>query len=374
LNLGQKKKRNTRRLLSWVWIYFLYYSGLLRWAQRRIASSSGIVVLTFHRVLPEREFANTNSPPGMVVTASTFKDCLAYIQGQHEIICLSGKQPAWERKSRIVRMGITFDDGWKDTSDVAHLISSELRVPITVFVCPELMGKSSPFWPEQVVRAWRNAGATEAQSMKFSEICLRSLSGFAVTPIRDENRRVEELIARLKEFPSSGRAAFIDELSFASGRNLAKSTDCPLEATMTWEDCRALAQANAQIGSHTQSHEILTGLPPRDAQSELVESRNEIEKRLGVPCLLFAYPNGAWSFEIRNQVSQAKYTLAFINSPGVWERTTDPHLVPRINIWEGLITGRRGTFSPAVFQYSVFWRSFRAPKHRCENPETLSRK
>lgn len=368
IRLGQE---DTRHLLSWIWIYFLYFSGLLRWARRRIASSSGIVVLTFHRVLSEKEFTNTNSPPGMVVSAATFKDCLDYIRSRHELICMPGELPAWERKFRAPRVGITFDDGWKDTSDVAYPISSDLGVPITVFVCPALIGKSSPFWPEQVVRAWRKASATKSQSRKFSEICLRALNGFAVSPDRGEIRQVEALIALLKKFPTNQRTALIDELSTVSAINPVGSTDCSMEATMTWHDCKALALGATQIGSHGQSHEILTALESQDAERELIESKDEIERELGGLCPLFAYPNGSWSFEVRDQVARARYSFAFINAPGFWQKTSDPYLIPRVNIWEGLITGTRGTFSPIVFQYSVFWRSYRAQKQRMQ--ESINR-
>jgi peptidoglycan/xylan/chitin deacetylase (PgdA/CDA1 family) len=367
-------KRDTRRLMSWIWIYFLYCTGLLRWAQRRIANSSAIVILTFHRVLEDAEFRNTNSPPGMVVRALTFKDCLDYIRGQYEIVSVSGESPVWDRKCRAPRVGVTFDDGWKDTSDIAYPISSDSGVPITVFVCPGLMGKSSPFWPEQVVRAWRKASASESESKKFSDICFRVLNGFSVSPDRDDIRKVEALIALLKKFPTSERAAFIYELSLVSATNPGESTDSQTEAAMTWQDCKALAIGATQIGSHGQSHEILPALAPQDAERELIHSKHEIERQLEVPCPLFAYPNGSWSLEVRDQVARARYSFAFINAPGFWQETTDRYLVPRVNIWEGLITGRRGNFSRMVFQYSVFWRSYRAQKQRiAESRSTVAR-
>ena len=60
-----------RALLRWGWIYFLHFSGLLKWAQRRIVAQGGAVVLTLHRVLEPSERIESCSPPGMITPPLT---------------------------------------------------------------------------------------------------------------------------------------------------------------------------------------------------------------------------------------------------------------------------------------------------------------
>src|SRR5947209_14322938 len=112
-------RRGIRHLLRWGWIYFLYCTGLLRWAERQIVAASGVIVLTLHRVLPQPEFENTPSPKGMVVQLETFARLLEFLKSRCELLDLSTERPHSRRNSKRPRVAVTFDDGWKDTFDVA---------------------------------------------------------------------------------------------------------------------------------------------------------------------------------------------------------------------------------------------------------------
>jgi peptidoglycan/xylan/chitin deacetylase (PgdA/CDA1 family) len=350
------RMQNTRRLVSWAWIYFLHYTGLLRWVRRRIASSSSVVVLTLHRVLEDLEFDRSDSPQGMVVRCRTFEQFLLYIKENFDLIALSGDSPTWSQAESRPRIALTFDDGWKDTSELAHPLLIKHQVPITLFVCPGLLGLLSPFWPEVVCRGWKAAKQSEAASHHFSAICAQS--GIAWRPNLATRESLEGLIALAKALPPKKRDTLVQGLRNFADQYAGNGKVSPLEATMTWEGTEAMLHAGVRIGSHTQNHEILTGLELEHARQEIRKSKAAIESRLGTSCLMFAYPNGSWSQAVRDLVESEKYSQAFINSPGIWNRQTDPLLIPRVNLWEGSLTGASGKFSPIVFAYSVFWRAF----------------
>ncbi len=59
-----------------------------------------------------------------------------------------------------------------------------------------------------------------------------------------------------------------------------------------WEECRSLAQAGMEVGSHSLSHRRLSTLDGADALAEFAASRARIESELGRPCLHFACPWG----------------------------------------------------------------------------------
>lgn len=61
---------------------------------------------------------------------------------------------------------------------------------------------------------------------------------------------------------------------------------------LTWWDCRELAAAGMNIGSHTQSHRRLADLDDKAAAREIRDSKTEIEYQLGRPVLDFAAPYG----------------------------------------------------------------------------------
>src|SRR5882762_4808418 len=114
-----------------MWIYFLHCSGLIFWARRRVVVAGGIIVLTLHRVLDDLNFKASNSPPGMIVRRSSFECMLEYLRVQYEMFSLREPSPTWEKTSMSPRFAVTFDDGWKDTKDVAFLQAQRLAVPMT---------------------------------------------------------------------------------------------------------------------------------------------------------------------------------------------------------------------------------------------------
>jgi peptidoglycan/xylan/chitin deacetylase (PgdA/CDA1 family) len=363
VNLSKGTGTIQRRLLSWLWIYFLQFTGLLDRATRKIAESSGIVVLTFHRVLPRPEFEMTHSPPGMVVRQETFDALLSYLRANCEIVALSGDAPDWKSSSKRPRVAVTFDDGWKDTSEIASRITSKYGIPITVFVCPGLAGQEAPFWPEKVSQAWFSAASSSTESEVFSAVCGEMLEGNRFRP--SPGQSPEALLRALKELPSQARCILVKRLTAISEkRECVTVPPSSLERTMTWQDASALSVNGNSIGSHTFSHEILTGLALNEAREEINKSKSAIEAELGGECKMFAYPNGSWSAEVRNLVAQVRYTQAFINHPGIWKLETDPWVIPRVNVWEGSLTSSNGCFSAPVFQYAVFWRAYRESLRR----------
>jgi peptidoglycan/xylan/chitin deacetylase (PgdA/CDA1 family) len=64
------------------------------------------------------------------------------------------------------------------------------------------------------------------------------------------------------------------------------------EQVLSWHDIAALAEAGAEIGSHSVTHPNFSGLIGAEALDELGESRRMIRARLGVDAQTFAVPFG----------------------------------------------------------------------------------
>lgn len=325
----QLVKRRLRRRLKPHWMRFLRFSGLIWWGKRQLLRQGSVIVLTLHRVLPDGEFENTNSPPGMVMRARTFEVMAAHVARNYRPVSLDDAI-AWQRgPADGLRIAFTFDDGWSDTADVAFPIAQRHGVPIAVFVCPLLTGRQSPFWPERVIASLRAGGRVPDN--------------------------VSQTIESLKALPPAERE-----------RRLAGFTSpgAPEDSTMSWEDIRRLDAAGVLFGSHTQSHQLLAQIPFDAALRELAESRAAIEQALGKPCTLLAYPNGSHAPEVREAAARAGYRAAFAVMPGAWTKDTDPLAIPRMNIWEGEVADSRGRFVRTAFEYSVIWRAYRNSRRR----------
>jgi peptidoglycan/xylan/chitin deacetylase (PgdA/CDA1 family) len=325
----------------------------------RISRQNAIVVLTFHRVLPDAASDKAASLPGMLVWQSTFDALLQYISQRFEIVGLDQPEPLNISTDGKMRLCITFDDGWADNYAVAHPIATKHNVPMTIFVCPGKMGSKMPYWPEKVVELVRKAGSLP--EFQRSEIYRRAgeIDPELLRKLRNGLKfHAESVIEILKSLAPAKRDDFIRQLDEILGVRQSESSSDSSNAIMCWADAAYLSEHKVAFGSHTQTHQILTALAPEDVRKEVSESRKEIEEKLAKRCRFFAYPNGNCSAEVREAVREADYDFAFTTRPGFWTKDSDPHLLPRINIWEGKLVGRNGKFSPVAFQYSVFWKAY----------------
>ncbi len=335
--------------LQKLWVYFLYATGSFWWAKRQLRQSGSIVVLMFHRVLKDEEFKRPQVLPGVVVRQRTFRELAQHVSKHYDAIPIHSAVPG--QVGDKLRVAFTFDDGWTDNYAVALPIAIEHNIPMTIFVCPGLIGTSQPFWPERMTSLFAASGG----SIKRSEI--------------------EEMIEQLKKCSPEDRELAIDQLvhrELLNGNCSDKLAEQPVPetSTLSWDEILEMNKGNISFGSHTQTHQILTTVPLDQVRSEISLSKIELERTLNLPCETFAYPNGNWSPEIRDIVAQEGFKLAFTTQRGAWTPDCDPLAIPRANVYEGNLVWPNGRFSPAMFEYTTFWKVWRATrKARLSVPE-----
>lgn len=352
-----------RPLLRWAWIYLLFLTGSIRRAKRNIGRRGGIVVITLHRVLSESQDATTCSLRGMRVREETFEALAGYLSAHYQVVPLNDEAPVWRSGQRQPQLALTFDDGWSDNATTLAPIARKYGIPHSIFICPSKVGARLPFWPEQVAALLKIARASEEAIAKVEGV-LTAWVGPASVPDLHQLDALEPLVELLKSRPTLEREEIIGQLLASVGAKDRVTVDGAADSTMSWADIRSLHEAGVVFGSHTQSHQLLTGIAVEEARCELADSREEIEKRLASRCVLFSYPNGDWSLQVRALVGGAGYRFAFTNQPGAWTRECDPLLIPRVNIWEEKLVGPSGSFSPIAFEYATFWKAHRAERQR----------
>lgn len=87
---------------------------------------------------------------------------------------------------------------------------------------------------------------------------------------------------------------------------------------------RELAAEGVTVGSHSVSHRYLPGLSPREARSEIDDSRRALEDLLGSEVSTFSYPMGGWNRSLRAAVRSAGYSTAVTCVRGINTATHDP--------------------------------------------------
>jgi peptidoglycan/xylan/chitin deacetylase (PgdA/CDA1 family) len=78
-----------------------------------------------------------------------------------------------------------------------------------------------------------------------------------------------------------------------------------------------------EFGSHTLTHPMLSQVSREVARREIVESRQELEDRLGAGIAFFCYPRGDFNGAVKQMVREEGYRAACSTLPGVNDRRTD---------------------------------------------------
>lgn len=342
--------------------------GRLAQARRDAARSGSVLILTLHRIVPDEQVSTCRSPRGMVLRESTFIQLLKYLQEDADVIA-PGQVDRWYTHPERVRILLTFDDGWLDNLQVAHRHLTAARIRACFFLSTGLIGRSQPFWPEQIIDLLQRARSRGTMA-PLHHLIEALQPGQKKQSVRIEDSTHDEaLLTWLKQFSALILQRHIDlareELQVLHPADAENETanDDPMERLLAWDQVRALSDAGHSIGSHTQTHALLPQLPQDELIRELHGSYQMLRAQLSKATqgdLWISYPNGAASRQVALATRQVGYTHGFLNTAGLWTAKTNPYLLPRVNVWDGTLLDAKGNFCQRQLEYNFYWRTVRA--------------
>jgi peptidoglycan/xylan/chitin deacetylase (PgdA/CDA1 family) len=97
-------------------------------------------------------------------------------------------------------------------------------------------------------------------------------------------------------------------------------------------EVRTLDAAGMDIGAHTRTHVPLNAIPTADMKNQILGSRDDLQRALGHPVQWFAYPFGAYSPAVVDEVRRAGFVLAVTTQGGTVESARASLTMPRIHI------------------------------------------
>lgn len=268
-------------------------------------------ILYFHRVLDDKD----PFYPGDITSKEFDKllSCLSKIFTFESIELL--REPSSPGKPKI---GITFDDGYKDNLTNALPILRKYGAPATVFVATAGI-QNGYLWNDLINYAAKNANQSK----------LEALFGNVVS----DEMRVElsnQSNASLKYASPSQRDFFVKSTLEQWG---VEEEFCP-RVMMTEEELKELSQDPLiTIGAHTHDHTILTTLGDIDCSKQIKKNKFILEKIIGKKVNVFAYPNGRrvqdYSSYHKDIIKGAGFTSAFTTMDGGVDSKVDPFEQPR---------------------------------------------
>lgn len=283
--------------------------------------SARLTILIFHRVLP----AQDPLFPGEEY-AESFTWKMRLLSDHFNVLPLSEAVDRLRTNSLPARaVCITFDDGYRDNSEVALNILQKAGLTATFFIATGYMGNGRMF-NDTVIDSIRRTA--------YDELDLKPM-GLGRYSLKDHNCRkttIEEIILALKYLPQSERAEKAEMLS-----EICRTTP-PDDLMMSQAQIRQLHGAGMEIGAHTVSHPILKEIDEQAAFSEIEQSRDQLTEIIGTKPDLFAYPNGKpeidYKLEHAHMVKKLGFSCAVTTSWGTSTSNSDPYQLPRIGPWD----------------------------------------
>lgn len=282
---------------------------------------SKLLVFIFHRVLEKPDSLLAGEPD-----AATFDWMVHFISRTFTVLPFGTAVEQLKRGALPAAAAcITFDDGYRDNFSVALPILQRYGVKATFFIATGFLG-GGRMWNDDVIEAVRSA---DESVVDWSEFGLGQ-HDFSTQAARRQN--LGAILGQVKYFPHEERANI--------ARQLARRVGVPDQSDlmMSHDEVRGLRAAGMEVGAHTRSHPILSGLTDEQAQTEIWGGKADLEAILGQTVEVFAYPNGNPERDLTSRdvmlIEAAGFRAAATTAWGVGLPSSNHFLLPRFTPWD----------------------------------------
>ena len=292
-------------------------------AVRRLRPTGQVGILRYHAVTDPASC--WYAEPGICLSPADFESQVAYLTRHYRILPL-------ELIVRALRSGeplpsdalaITFDDGYADNYEAARILA-RYGATATFYLTAACIGGEAPFWVSEL-RALLG-------SIEHPQIVLHPPQGapisVALGSATDRKQALKEITRTFKSQPIATRDALLAEL-----RGIAGNPRIP-DPMLTWAQVREMHRMGMTIGGHTLTHANLPSAGLDGARVEITACRERLQRELGAPVTMFAYPNGGavryFTPDIQRLVREAGFEAATTSTNGFAGRSSDLFALERV--------------------------------------------
>jgi peptidoglycan/xylan/chitin deacetylase (PgdA/CDA1 family) len=282
----------------------------------------------------------------MLISARMLEKQLDWLGRHYRLVSLEDMAKRLEEGSPTAgTAAVTFDDGYGDVYENAFPILKRKEIPATIFVVTGMIGTSRSMNHDRLYallgRALSGVAAPVDVLAGLHRDCRLSMPEPRALA-RAGRTTFTALRLFLDTLPQPAILAVIARLESRFG---ACGTDGGL--ALTWEMIDAMRSAGVTIGSHSETHALLTHESQKRKHDEISGSRRTLEARLKTHVDHFAYPDGRFDSSTLIATARAGYRFGY---------TVCGHRDPKFPLltltrrvlWERACVDARGAFSGAV--------------------------
>ena len=302
-------------------------------------------VLTYHRV--DELAARPDLYPGLIsATPDEFARQMEYVASTCHAVDVADVLRAVRGDGKLPPRAvlITFDDAYRDFAEHAWPVLRRYGVPATGFVPTAYpSGEERSFWWDRLHRAISRRPAGRPLATPLGDLPLECE--------RDRALAVRRLMRYAKTLPHHELEKMMDEA--CSRRDDSSSS----RSVLSWEELRRLTAEGVTLAPHTRAHPLLSRVTLDEAESQVIQSRDDLAREIGAAPPVFAYPGGAFTGEVVSMLRSRGFELAFTTCRGVNDlRRADPLRLRRINVGSRTPTSLfRAQLLPALRHCNFCW-------------------
>ena len=280
-------------------------------------------ILIYHRVLPDFDpFAIDVTP------VKYFENQIRLLSSYFKIVTLDAMmQEYYNNNIKPNQICITFDDGYADNYQFAFPILKKYNAPATIFLTTDYISTGCQLWFDRALQIMKNFNIGEVNLSNFNGPILN------IGKYQDRSVTIKSLLEWLKTIDSIERDAVLD---FMDNKYGGAETNSKVRM-LNWDEVIEMSRSGIDFGSHTQSHSILSKISLEQIKTELLNSKQLIEKHIDKKVKAFAYPNGRegdFNNDCFNILDVTGYKYAVTTIPGNNYIHTNPFQLHRISIWD----------------------------------------
>jgi peptidoglycan/xylan/chitin deacetylase (PgdA/CDA1 family) len=305
---------------------------------RRYAERSQLSVVTYHGVLPAGYRVMDQQLDGSWVTPHGFRRQLRLLRSRYNVVSPSQVRLWCNGKGSLPRRAVlvTCDDGLANVvTDMLPILQDEGLTCLFFVTSRSLAEEPSMLWYEELYLTLVEvpAGAFEGT------FCGVPVNTYLDSSLRRRTSCWYGMVETLSKCDAKARLGFAraipERFRFPEDWSLQRFKQAAARfRLLTLSEIKRLLAAGMEIGSHTITHPKLSQLPAESSWREVVESRSELEKALGVPVWSIAYPFGGTDSVSSRELQMAEragYDCAFINFVGAFRTDTFRFGIPRVH-------------------------------------------
>jgi len=258
-----------------------------------------LTVVMFHRVMPDKEQAQTAADPLYAVTPEFLSECVAFFKRNYAIVGLNDVLQSLKRVKPLPSrpLLITADDGWRDNADWALPVLRD--IPWTLFVATDAIQDPECWWQEVLLWALRSGRAS------FEDLWRRAEVESTATSESPTSKDILSLVLRYANLTVVQRKRALSEFESELRHRFQKSH------MLTVAEVASLRAAGVDIASHGASHLPLSRID--DPASDLRRAKEWLEPLSSHSAMSF--PHGRHNEKAVDAARRLGYEAIFTSDP-----------------------------------------------------------